>query len=350
MNNHYLIDPLGAPLFPGIIYEVTGLSPASANSYGVDCLTVKATTGDHTVWWIKNFLGPTWAGKKFKVIDIDPPCHVELIDPTTEVVKGGEYRRRIDRFGATLIVGETYTIDTFWDGPERNIVNLTDGHYVQNPFLDKGLHVGRSFKVTGTDGGDAIIELIPASESVKRGCGTKGCFNLPELIKVGTPTRYSYCAKCSPNATTIKTDGSGPVCAMSGCSNPTELMDSKTDYWSFCPPCREDIKKRSSQASTISYDIETPLPSSTSSSKESAMNGTVYSGHVVRTKTVAAGEGVTTGVQHSEVVYSTTKPVITSSPDNARALILAKAVIALDGELDLEDPTTSVEVKLTTAS
>lgn len=82
--------------------------------------------------------------------------------------------------------------------------------------------------------------------------------------------------------------------------------------------------------------------------KESVMNGTVYSGIVVRSKTVAAGEGVTTGVQISEVVYGPTAPKVYPNAAMASAAILAAAKLELNDALNLEDVRQPLEVKLST--
>ena len=72
------------------------------------------------------------------------------------------------------------------------------------------------------------------------------------------------------------------------------------------------------------------------------MTGKIYDAVVVRTKTVPAGEGVSTGVQVSEVVHS---KVNFSAPndDVARAIVLSEAgakAVKIDDELQ------PVEVKL----
>lgn len=81
------------------------------------------------------------------------------------------------------------------------------------------------------------------------------------------------------------------------------------------------------------------------SSGASKMVGQVYSAAVVRTKTVAAGEGVNTGVQVSEVV-STKTGYIASSDEVARAIALAEAIVDSKGTLNPNDPTQPVEVRL----
>ncbi len=85
--------------------------------------------------------------------------------------------------------------------------------------------------------------------------------------------------------------------------------------------------------------IDTPLP------KASSIMA-VFSGVVVRTKTVQAGEGVATGVAKPDVIYSTPKPVSAASVEQAKSVVLAQAIVALKGELDLEDVTKPVVVQL----
>lgn len=93
---------------------------------------------------------------------------------------------------------------------------------------------------------------------------------------------------------------------------------------------------------------EHSVASVNSSEKESSMNGQVYKGVVVRNKTVAQGEGVTTGAQVSEVIFESPKSFICASADMARAKVLVDAKLALKEGLDLEDVLQPVEVKLST--
>lgn len=78
------------------------------------------------------------------------------------------------------------------------------------------------------------------------------------------------------------------------------------------------------------------------------MNGKVFTGHVVRNKTVQAGDGVTTGVVKSEVVYSTNKPIIAQDAQSAKNIILALAA-RQDSKLDLESSIETLEVVVVTA-
>lgn len=79
------------------------------------------------------------------------------------------------------------------------------------------------------------------------------------------------------------------------------------------------------------------------------MNGQVYTGHVVKTKTIQAGEGVHSGVQKSEIVFTTSRPVIAASIGAAKNIILALAA-RQDSKLDLENPTEILEVVVVAAS
>lgn len=90
-----------------------------------------------------------------------------------------------------------------------------------------------------------------------------------------------------------------------------------------------------------SWDISPISGASTTGAK---MTGNVYSAVMVRSKTVAAGEGVTTGVVQSEVVY-TKENFVALSDDTARAIALAEAITKVAG-LDVTDPTKPIEVKL----
>lgn len=75
-----------------------------------------------------------------------------------------------------------------------------------------------------------------------------------------------------------------------------------------------------------------------------SMNGGVFVGAVVRTKTVPAGEGVTSSVAKSEVIYTSPAPFLALNKAAAIAQILLAA--AAQDELVLDDPTQPVEVKL----
>lgn len=83
--------------------------------------------------------------------------------------------------------------------------------------------------------------------------------------------------------------------------------------------------------------------------KETNMNGQVYTGHVVRTLTVPAGEGVSIGIAKSEIVFTTSRPIIASSAQNAKNVILALAA-RQDSNLDLENPAELLEVMVVQAS
>ena len=79
-----------------------------------------------------------------------------------------------------------------------------------------------------------------------------------------------------------------------------------------------------------------------SNSRKENMNGKVYDAVIVRTKTVPAGAGVSTGVQVSEIVHE--EGVFTApSDETARALVLAKAIAAGVDVVSQLEPT---EVKL----
>lgn len=80
--------------------------------------------------------------------------------------------------------------------------------------------------------------------------------------------------------------------------------------------------------------------------QEDSMTGMAYRGVVVRSKTVVAGEGVTTGVVISEIVYETPKSFIAANAEMARAKILVDAKLALKDALDLENTLVTLEVKL----
>lgn len=75
------------------------------------------------------------------------------------------------------------------------------------------------------------------------------------------------------------------------------------------------------------------------------MNGAIYSGVVVRTRTVPAGEGVSTGVQKSDIVHSMPN-FVALNDEAAKAIILADAINKLAGKLDVSDPASPVEVKI----
>ncbi len=99
------------------------------------------------------------------------------------------------------------------------------------------------------------------------------------------------------------------------------------------------------------FDSETEVTytsGATASKSEGTMVGNVYSAVVVRTKTVAAGEGlVATSVQTSEIV-STKSNFIALSDEMARAVALSEAMV-VDGKptgLRVDDPTQPVEVRL----
>lgn len=116
-----------------------------------------------------------------------------------------------------------------------------------------------------------------------------------------------------------------------------------------------DVNGRCLLHTTCSYDSPADYRSNTSTSTTSTnqettnMNGQVYTGHVVKTKTIQAGEGVHSGVQKSEIVFTTSRPVIAASIGAAKNIILALAA-RQDSKLDLENPTEILEVVVVAAS
>ena len=80
--------------------------------------------------------------------------------------------------------------------------------------------------------------------------------------------------------------------------------------------------------------------------QESVMNGNVYKGVVVRNKVVAQGEGVTTGVNVSEIVFEQTESFIAANESMAKAQILVDAKLSLKDKLDLKSLLQPLEVIL----
>ena len=72
------------------------------------------------------------------------------------------------------------------------------------------------------------------------------------------------------------------------------------------------------------------------------MTGNVFEGVVVKTITVPAGEGVTSGVQKSEIVL-TIAPFAAKDVESAKAIVLAAAIAK---GLKVDDPVVVVEVKV----
>lgn len=75
------------------------------------------------------------------------------------------------------------------------------------------------------------------------------------------------------------------------------------------------------------------------------MNGKVYSGVLVQTETVAAADGVTTGVQKSTIVYAEGAPFVAPS-SAAAAVILSSRAARKNPKLDFEDSQRPIEVQL----
>lgn len=102
----------------------------------------------------------------------------------------------------------------------------------------------------------------------------------------------------------------------------------------------EEFVRDASFGTPTTSDVAPTAPRSTH------MNGAVYSGVVVRTRTVAAGVGIATGVQISEVAFDYKERFIAQTDEQAKAVILTTASIALKDGLNINDPAAPVEVRL----
>ena len=85
------------------------------------------------------------------------------------------------------------------------------------------------------------------------------------------------------------------------------------------------------------------IPGSSVTKKENSMVGGVYAAVVVQTRKVAAGAGLTTTVDKSELVFAKLDPFIAVSDEVARSVVLAEAIAA---GVDINDVTAPVEIKL----
>lgn len=87
-------------------------------------------------------------------------------------------------------------------------------------------------------------------------------------------------------------------------------------------------------------------PPSTIEVKESTMNGKIYNGQVIRTRTVQAGEGVSAGTQVSEVLFSKNNIVAGS---DAQAQLILSAAAARDlslKDVKFDSPVEPIEVRV----
>lgn len=113
------------------------------------------------------------------------------------------------------------------------------------------------------------------------------------------------------------------------------------------PASLDTLKEEPLGTTYKDYDhLATPTTAAPIPGKETHMNGKVYNGQVIRTRTVQAGEGVSAGVQVSDVLFSLNNFVASS---DAQAQLVLGAAAARDPKLKdvkFDDPVAPIEVRV----
>lgn len=266
---------------------------------------------------------------------------------------------RIKHYGAYICThkskfNEPLTVTSVY--ADRNgCVEVTGRYFCEAPMEgDPALSIGVQFMVTGVEGEWSTIKPVGASQAAMPAASEtlitvehSNAMPDPDLVMdygkhVEVGARFEI-VRANGGYCYMKNDNY-VICEQLLVGHEYEIVEIVgNDQWNVKDVTGSPI---ATHAATDSGHVA-PAASATITLNESetVMNGVVYIGFVVRTKTVAAGIGVTTGKEISQVIFNS-EPKVYPNAESARANILAQAKIKLDKDLDLEDPTQPVEVKL----
>jgi hypothetical protein len=279
----------------------------------------------------------------------------------------GTFKPVVKLYGARLVVGKTHTIKGAYGTPVDGVqrVLLDDDHYIENPFSTVDEALGKKFIIDDIDTakgystGTITIRQLVSVDTETSGFSISATLDAKvrlfgAVLQVGKmyTIKSEYVQDSHDCPTVMLNDGhyienpfDNAAQAIGKTFTITSVNKSKDTAEITINLGGTPTSPTSGSASAVTAVTKHTCEYLDTCTGESSMNGAVYSGTVVITRTVAVGEGVTTGVQISEVAFDYKERFIAQSDEAAKAVILSTALIA-NPKLSVNDPRTPIEVRL----